>query len=72
MGRVLVVLMSFALVGCASLSFRVSPGDGQYEMVLGARDCMDSANVIGSIVQTIPGVGDWVVANFGCDQAVSP
>ena len=61
-----IVVASCLMVACASVGFRVDPGDGKYEMVIGATDCVDINNIAGSIVKEIPIVGSWVLENFGC------
>lgn len=65
-----IVVASCLMVACASVGMRVDPGDGKYELVIGASDCMDPNNIIGSIVKAIPFVGDWAVASFGCKSSV--
>lgn len=61
-----IVVASCLMVGCASFGMRLDPGEGKYELVIGASDCMDTNNIVGSIVQAIPFVGEWASANFGC------
>ncbi len=65
-----IVVASCLMVACASVGFRVDPGDGKYELVIGASDCMDSNNIVGSIVNSIPFVGEWATANFGCKSGI--
>ena len=61
-----IVVASCLLVACASVGFRVEPDRGNYEMVFRAEDCINSNNIVGSVVNSIPVVGEWVTANFGC------
>lgn len=66
--RTLACFIALGFVGCASVGARIDPGSGTYELVIGATDCIDQKNILGSAVTAIPGLGPWAVSNFGCNN----
>ena len=64
--RTLACFVALSFVGCASVGARLDPGSGTYELVIGATDCIDQKNILGSAITAIPGLGSWAVSSFGC------
>jgi len=68
----LTLLILMSNVGCAGLSFSVDPSRGDYAVTFSAKDCIDTTNVVGSLVYSIPWAGPKAVAVFGCPADVFP
>jgi len=64
--RILLVVMMLAWVGCAGIAFQVDPAEGNYAVTVEARDCIDTDNVIGATLYSIPVVGPKLISVFGC------
>ena len=64
----MIVLISvcFLGLGCAGVSFNLDPANGNYGVTFTAEDCINTENVLGGLVYSLPWIGPRLVAQFGC------